>query len=387
MSSSFVNTLANSFVSARIGMRNYNDLIGPLDILKWGVPAKHKEGQNTDIFRVEYFKELFDHNTAGNPPTPIVSRRLGLDGNSGTPLVAENAFVERQLGMYANHMIITDATRKLSGDEIIEIHEKKLVSAAVADIGKLAFRTFDGLDGTSHVRFANAVSDEASVIAELAPADIRAAFSVFNDNNVAPITGTIEVDNQFNIKAIMPSFVLVVHPAVAIDVVENFGGTLEFVHVSQYAGRGFEAISSREIGIIPKYDCRVIKSPFVKAQTGVAGAATAGMRQSGGVNITYHNILLGAEAYAMPGLGRVVNAEVAMKNGTQKRFQKVKGVDFWKFSPQHSAADPQGIKWGLGYQFWCGDTAASEGGLLLPSRNAAGAEVYKAHKIITTASV
>lgn len=387
MSSSYVNTLAGALVSAKIGLRNKADLIGPLDILQWGVPVIHKEGQDTDVFRVEYIKELFDHNTAGNPPVPLVSRRLGTDGGSGAALVAENAVIDRQLGMYANHIVITDATRRLSGDDILATYEKKLVSAAAADIGKLAMRTFDGLDGTSHVTFAGAATTEAGTANEISAADVREAFSVFSDNNVAPITAIQDVKDNFNVNAIMPSYILVVHPAVAIDVVENFTGTLEFVHVSQYAGKGFNPIASREIGIIPKYDCRVIKSPFVKAQTGVASAGTANMRQSGGVNITYHNILLGAEAYAMPGLGKTVDSSIRLKNGKQERYQKVAGVDFWRFPRQHSAADPQGLKWGLGYQFWCGDTAGAEGGVLLPSLNAAGTTVYKAHKIITTASV
>lgn len=387
---SYVDTLGNALVSAKIGLRNKADLIGPLDLLQWGKQVQHDLNSDTDTFRVEYYKELFDHDTAGNQPVPLVSRRLGTDGASGTPLVAQNAYVERQLGMYANHLIITDATRKMSGDKVLETYQKKLVSLAVSDIGKLGFRTFDGLDGTSFVRFGKAAatgeSAETACAAEISQYDIREAFSRFRDYHVQPIVDIQDAKNNFSLTQIQPSYVLLIHPAVVIDMLENFTGTYEFIHISQYGANGIKPIGQREIGIIPKYDCRVIVSDFVKAQTGVATAGTAGLRQSGGTNITYHNILLGAEAYAMPGLGRMIDAKVTLENGKQERITKLSGVDFWSFSPQHSAADPQGLKHGLGYQFWCGDTANAEGGILLPSVTSGGTTVYKAHKIITCAS-
>jgi N4-gp56 family major capsid protein len=205
------------------------------------------------------------------------------------------------------------------------------------------------------------------------------------NNNIRPITVLQDVGNNFNLVSVDECYVLIVHADLETDIQDNLGA--DFIHKTQYVGKGFAAIDASEIGYIPKYKTRVICTHFVEVRGDVAAASTAGRRQSaGGVNNTYHNIMLGAEAFAIPGFGKVVDVNLEVSPGNNKTIQKLQGIDFWRFNAEHSASDPAGLNLGIGYQFWMGDTSGARGGILLPSLNRAGTTVYKCAKIITAAS-
>jgi hypothetical protein len=398
-------SLANALVNHKIVHKNEEELLGGLgQIMATATTKELPMNLETDTVGTEYYDAFSDNDTAGNTPSPLISRRSQTDLTlTDTPLVAKNGLASIQLGMYGRHTFLTDSTKKIKMGNIGSVMEKKMVYAAIADVGKLAFRTFDALGTTSattgvadgnNTRCANAVANESLVIAEIAPADVKDMVSVFTDNNIAPVSGVVDIKNGFNLQSIRPSFVLYVHPRVGIDVIENFTGANEFVPVFEYASRGMTLLDPmNELGWIPKYNCRVVTSPFIKAQTGVAVNATAGMVQSGSVNVTYHNVLVGANAWLIPGLGKIVDVDVQMKSGTQERLKKSNGINFFTTPPVGGKSDPYKQIWTVGYTFWLGDKeveagarVASAGGMLIPNANSAGTVIYSAAKIITTAS-
>lgn len=399
-------SLANALVNHKIIMQNENELIGGLgSIMKTAVMKDLPTNLETDTVAIESFDAFGDNDTNGNTPTPLVSRRSGTDNTlTDVPLINKNSAATIQLAMYGRHTFITDATKKIKMGNIGAVNQKKLVNAAIADVGKLAYRTFDALGTTvaatgvadgDYARCANAVANESLVIAEIAYADIKdMVMGTFEQNNVAPITEIVDVKNGFSAQSVRQAYVLYVHPRVAIDVVENLTGTHEFIPVHQYADKGFNVLDPmNEVGWIPKLNTRVVKSPFIKAQTGIAVNATANMVQSGGVNVTYHNVLVGANAWMLPGLGKMVDVDIKMKSGSQERLLKASGIDFFTTPPVGGKSDPYKQIWTLGYTFWLGDkevgagaTIASAGGLLIPNQNSSGTTVYSAAKIITTAS-
>lgn len=399
-------SLANALVNHKIIMQNEVELLGGLgSIMKTAVMKDLPQNLETDTVGIESFDAFGDNDTAGNTPTPLVSRRSNTDITlSDTPLIAKNSLATIQLAMYGRHTFITDATKKIKMGNIGATNQKKLVQAAICDVGKLGFRTFDDLGTTSSTtgvadgtftRCANAVANESLVVAEIAYADIKdIVMGTFEQYNVNPITEVVDVKNGFSAQSVRQAFVLYVHPRVAIDVVENLTGTHEFIPVHQYADKGFNVMDPmNEVGWIPKLNVRVVKSPFIKAQTGIAVNATGSMVQSGGVNVTYHNILLGANAWMLPGLGKIVDVDIQMKSGAQERLLKSNGINFFTTPPVGGKSDPYSQIWTLGYTFWLGDkavgaggSAGSAGGMLIPNQDISGTTVYSAAKIITTAS-
>lgn len=385
MANGYATGQLDPLVSAFAGMKLKDDLIGPLDIFNFSVPETLPKGKDTDTLIFEYYKELHDHDTYGSAPTPIVSRRTGTVTN-GTALTFTSTNTTLQLGMYGNYLEIDAPTRDIKGPQVLQIGSGKIKNVMRADIAKLAFRTFNGLDGTAAVRFANGVANETLVIAEIAMADIKVAGAYFWTNQVQPIRKAMDVKNNFNTMYLKASFILYVHDDVAIDVLENLTAGTDYIPVGQYGNDMMGTVSTQEEAHIIRYGMRVVRSPWVQAATGVAVNATANMKQSGGVNVTYHNFALGADAFVVPSLGKTIEADIMVKPGTQKRVAKARGMEFGIYEPTRSKADPHALTWGVAYEFWMGDTAGAQGGLLLPSLNSAGTTVYKAFKIITTAS-
>lgn len=388
--SSYINTLSNALVSADIGLKSKDLLLGPLDILQWADEIPLPMNMDTDTIRVEYLRQLHDQDTynVATKPKVLVSR-TGAVESSGSPLTSVNNKTDIELAMYGDHLPLTKATKMITDTGMLERHSGYLAGKAASDIGKLAFLTFRNCTGTYRY-WSNGVANEAGSNSELLPADVRKAYRQFQNDQIPMITSMIDVNNNFSVTQIDPCYVLYVHDDVEIDVIENFTGTLEFVHISQYAGRGMKRISPREIGWLPKFKTRVVSSPFVEKVGDVATASTAGIKQSSGsTNLTYHNVLLGGHAFAFPGLGKVVNAMIEPPGQNKAvTIPKVSGVDYFSIPSQRIAGvDPHGLKIALGYEFWCGRGATyGEGGLLIPSQNSGGTDVQKAFVIVSCAS-
>lgn len=390
-------SLANAMVNHEIIDRSFEEYAGATGgIFAFAVIKPLPENKETDTISVEGFNEFSDSNTDTGAPSPLISRRANIDNTlSDAPLLGTNFNKNLQLGMYGRHQVITQYSTRIKARGLIEGFSKKLMAAAGSDGAKLAMRSFDELDaiGGAYVRFGSAVASEVLVVNTITVADVRAAVVQLQTNRTPSVKGSAQVDNDFTIKRIKPCLVLLVSPGQALDIIANFTGANEFIPYHLYAKNGETAVigNDEEVGLITKFDTpiRVIKSDFVKGHVDAANSATAGMRQSGGTNITYHAILMGADAYMIPGLGKTVDVDIRGNvAGKEVRIKSMpKGIDFFVTPPVRTpTSDPYGQHWAVGYTFTMGDTALNAGGMLLKHVTNTGTAFYNAVKIITTAT-
>lgn len=374
--------LGATLVNAKVIGQNKNILFSPLEIMKTCVEGILPEGQNADTVRYTYEAMLHDHDTYGNPPLPVVSKRQQISGNPA-PLTLTSAVVDKQLGVYAEALVIDQPTMKIRGVPLVTNYGDLLTAAAGATAGKLCYKTFRGLP-SGNTRFGNGVANEASVITKALLADYKIAYQYFLANNIPPITKVRDIRNNYNVKYIPACFVAFVHPDEVTDFPAVFTGSYEWRDITDYGGEGMQPEFEGEFGYCPLLRMRFVMSSFVEKVGDVATASTAGLKQSSGsTNLTYHNIVVGADAWGMPGLGKVVKAMKGYEVGSAGyKGPKVQGIDFTKFNPEASYADLVGLYGGLGYKLWAGDDSNNAGGVLLPMQTKDGSTVYAAWRVI-----
>lgn len=381
--SSYVNAagLGATLVNAKVIGENKNILFSPLEIMKTAVEGVLPEGSNADKIRYTYESMLHDQDTYGNPPIPTTSGRLAISGNPAAMTLTSNV-IDKQLGMYTGALVIDEPTMKIRGPALVTRYGDLLSAAAGAVAGKLAYKTFRGLP-SGNTRFGNGVANEASVITKALLADYKVAYQYFISNNIPPITKVKDIRNNYNVKYIPSCYVAFVHPDEVLDFPAVFTGTYEWRDITDYGGEGMQPEFEGEIGYCPLLRMRFVMSNFVEKVGDVATGSTAGLKQSSGsTNLTYHNIVVGANAWGFPGLGKVVKASKGYAPGMAGyQGPKVQGIDFTKFDPKPSYADLVGLYGGLGYKLWAGDDSDNAGGVLLPM-SFGGSTVYGAYRVI-----
>lgn len=378
MPSTYTQSLANGLVNFQNTGRILSHMLPNLDELKYAIPGDLSMGKDTDTWGLEILQAA--HNTdIDDYQSPIISGRLNVTQDSVETIITSQK-ITRQLGFYSSHVKFDKATKQIKSGMIGSDMTKQIALAAVANVAKLFVRTFKGIDSVAANNiYAGSGTADSNQEEQIGIEDIIAAYYALANYDWQPFTTVRDVKNNYNMVEYPEYFVLTVHTDQVAGMLQNM------LYGEHYIPRkDYDCKDPDEICRIVPVPVIVRKSKWVEKAAG--GVATTGMKQTNSVNNIYHARMYAGESFAFPAMGKQLKVKIENVGGKQdaKYVHQGISVNTWP-DPTFGPHDVDG-KWnGATIQYWSGDTADGEGGILVPRYDDTGTARYGVAKIHATA--